>query len=239
MPWFRIDDGFWGHPRRLELSMSAIGLWAVSGSWAARHLTDGFVPRSIMPILGGKPRDIKALTDAGMWLEQANGWQFRDWTHYQKTKVQVERDRELARKRMGRSRNGYKEIEQPPEPTDDVTPDVRANFDGSSTSHTKPYQASTSPLSTSVELLGGGSVTREPEPPLFCKKHPNGHGGPCGACADARKIHTAWVERETQRNLDRAWAAAESVKSCPNHCINGWIEDAENNPIRKCNHQAA
>jgi hypothetical protein len=237
MPWFRVDDGFWGHPRRLDLPMSAIGLWAVSGSWAARHLTDGFVPRSIMPILGGKPRDIKALTDAGMWIEQATGWQFRDWDHYQKTKVQVERDRELARKRMGRSRNGYKEIEQPPEQPGEVTPDVRANFDGSSTSHTNPTQAS--PLSTSVELLGGDSVTREQEPPLFCKKHPNGHDGPCGGCADARRLHTVWLAVSVQRTEQAKRELAAAVKSCPNHCINGWIEDTDSNPIRKCNHQAA
>jgi hypothetical protein len=85
----------------------------------------------------------------------------------------------------------------------------------------------------------GGAVHADAEPAPFCSKHPNGIDKPCGACADARRAHTVWLAVSVQRAEQAKRELAATVKSCPNQCINGWIEDADSNPVRKCNHQAA
>ncbi len=34
MVWFKIDDGFWSHPKVLELSDAAVALWTRAGRTA-------------------------------------------------------------------------------------------------------------------------------------------------------------------------------------------------------------
>ncbi len=104
MPWFRVDDSFYSHPKVTELGHSAVGLWLLAGCWAAQHLTDGFVPRTVLPRLGARPRDAEALVVAGLWEAKDDGWEFHDWPHYQPTRVQVMADREAARQRMEKVR---------------------------------------------------------------------------------------------------------------------------------------
>jgi hypothetical protein len=234
MPWFRVDDGFWGHPKRLGLPYSAIGLWTVAGSWVARNLTDGHVPRAVLTILSGTRKDAAALVQAGLWVEHEDGWMFKDWDHYQKTKAQIERDREAARKRMGKARNGFKEVELEGEQEDDVTPDVRANIDrsdaSSSTSQSIPGQAKPSQSIPTNNYLEG-----EPPSP-HCSKHPEGTEAPCGPCGTARLKFQAWTTTAAEmQNLEKQQRQS-AANNCPNRCVNGWIEDEENNPVRKCYH---
>jgi hypothetical protein len=228
MPWFRVDDGFWGHPKRLQLSYSAIGLWTVAGSWVARNLTDGHVPRAVLRTLGGSKRDVNALINAGLWVDTPGGWQFKDWDHYQKTKAQVERDRALARERMGKARNGYREVEQPP----DVTQSVRANIDGtnasSSTSHTKPSQAKPTQSIPSNNYLEGEAPTPN------CSKHPNGTDDPCGGCGDAKRRLTRWNEQRAEAKAHEAKARKAAIAACGLCDDNGLTHGDQ--PTR-CTHQ--
>ena len=47
MPWFKVDDGFYDHPKVLEAGNAAVGLWLRCATWSARQLTDGHVPAAI------------------------------------------------------------------------------------------------------------------------------------------------------------------------------------------------
>lgn len=108
MPWFKVDDSFYAHPKRVGLPMSAVGLWLVAGCWSAQQLTDGYVPKAVLPTLGGNRKDAAALVLAGLWEPKDDGWEFHDWGHYQPTRIQTMADREAARQRMERVRRRRK-----------------------------------------------------------------------------------------------------------------------------------
>jgi hypothetical protein len=122
MPWFKVDDGFHGHPKVMDLSLAAVGLWSLAGSWCAKYLTDGYVPSKTLPRLGGTPALAQDLHDAGLWEPAEGGWQFRDWADYQPSKAEVEAERLAARERMKKVRAAKKGVpkeadgsgEQPP-----------------------------------------------------------------------------------------------------------------------------
>jgi hypothetical protein len=100
MPWFKVDDGFHGHPKVVELSTSAVGVWTLCGSWCAKYLTDGAVNLKTIVRLGGQDSDALELVRSGLWLETGDGFQFNDWEKYQPLKATVEAEREAAQERM-------------------------------------------------------------------------------------------------------------------------------------------
>lgn len=104
MPWFRVDDGFWSHPKVLRISDGAQALWMRAGSWSMHHLTDGFIPDAALPILRAKPRFVNELRTVSLWFSVKDGNQFHDWRSYQPTREQVEADRDAAAERKRRSR---------------------------------------------------------------------------------------------------------------------------------------
>ncbi len=104
MPWFNIDDRMWSHPKFIGLPDPAIGLWVRAGAWAAGHLTDGFVPDEAIPLLG-KRTAITTLVQRGLWCRVDGGYQFHDWADWNRTREQVEADREAAKERQRKFRN--------------------------------------------------------------------------------------------------------------------------------------
>lgn len=104
MPWFKIDDGFWSHPKVLELSDAAIALWVRAGSYCAGHLTDGEVKLSTLRVLGADRDAATELVLAGLWDIVEERWYFHDWVDYQPTREQVLAEREAATERKRRSR---------------------------------------------------------------------------------------------------------------------------------------
>jgi hypothetical protein len=104
MTWFKIDDGFWSHPKVLELSDEAVALWVRAGSYCAGHLTDGEVKRATLRILGAQQDAATELVLAGLWDLTGDTWSFHDWDQYQPTKDQVLADRAAATERKRKSR---------------------------------------------------------------------------------------------------------------------------------------
>lgn len=113
MSWFKVDDKIHSHqkvkriPRRMRLA--AIGLWTLTGAWAADHDTDGNVPAHMIDDFDGTDEVIDALVEAGMWDRTDAGIVFHDWATFQPTKESKERDRsqtaERVRKYRQRTRN--------------------------------------------------------------------------------------------------------------------------------------
>jgi len=104
MVWFKIDDGFWSHPKVLELSDGAVALWARAGAYSAGHLTDGVVKGSTLRLLASDRDHAVELVLAGLWDEHPDGYVFHDWVDYQPTREQVEAEREATRARVAKSR---------------------------------------------------------------------------------------------------------------------------------------
>lgn len=86
MPWFKVDDRLHASrkvkriPRPLRLE--AMGLWVISGSWAAGEGLDGFVPDYMVEEFGGRQELVDALVHAGLWIEVDDGTVFNAWTEY-------------------------------------------------------------------------------------------------------------------------------------------------------------
>ena len=109
MPWFRVDDGFHGHPKVDMLSPAAVGIWTLCGSWSAQYLTDGLVFARTVAKFGGTDAEVQELVHSGLWLDNGDGsYQFKDWADYQPVKADVEAEREAARERMRKVRAAKK-----------------------------------------------------------------------------------------------------------------------------------
>jgi len=127
MPWFKVDDGFHGHPKVVELSLSAVGLWTLAGSWSAKYLTDGAVSLRTVQRLGGSIEDANELVAVGLWLQDGEDYQFKDWSDYQPLKDAVEAERSAAQERMRKVRAKNKGVD---ENTPRSSGDVQANQSG-------------------------------------------------------------------------------------------------------------
>lgn len=137
MPWFQVDDGFHAHPKVFSLSMAAVGVWVLGGSWSARYLTDGAVPAGMVTRLGGSPEHAAELVAAGLWSETPEGFQFHEWEKVQPLKADVEAERAAARERMRAVRAKRKGVqphseERSPEQVPNVHGDVQGNGAGTS-----------------------------------------------------------------------------------------------------------
>ncbi|RLK47639.1 hypothetical protein C7474_2234 [Microbacterium telephonicum] len=133
MPWFKVDDQFWSHPKVVELSADAVALWVRAGSYAAQHLTDGKVTTGALRMLGGAREIADELVLGGLWDQVDNRtWQFRDWFDYQPTAEEV------ADRRAKRSAAGKKGAESRWHGKSDGNPMANAMADGSQTDAPSP-----------------------------------------------------------------------------------------------------
>ena len=105
MTWFKVDDGFWSHPKTITLSAEAVALWVRAGSYCGKHLTDGYVPRVMLPMLQGTEHHTIELVTAGLWTQEPDGWQFYDWHRYQDSKDTVEKRREAWKNQKRKQRD--------------------------------------------------------------------------------------------------------------------------------------
>jgi hypothetical protein len=106
MTWVRVDDHLPDHPKVLALGrdrMAAMGLWLIGNCYAARHLTDGFIPLAALPT--GSSRLARLLVNVGMWAEIRGGYKIHDYDEYQPTKARVLAERAKNRERLQRWRN--------------------------------------------------------------------------------------------------------------------------------------
>jgi hypothetical protein len=117
--WFKVDDGFWSHPKTATLSDGAVTLWVRDGSYCCQHLTDGFVGHGSLRLLGELPA-AQELVEAGLWKPTDGGWTFHDWHEYQETSDVVKKRRDQARERQRVSRERRSESRV----TDSVTSTV-------------------------------------------------------------------------------------------------------------------
>jgi hypothetical protein len=105
--WFKVDDSFHSHPKQTAASLTAIGLWAVAGSWSANHLTDGFVPDHQIPSLSRGQVELAAeLVRAGLWRRTKGGYQFHQWDSDADGTVRNLKKKEVVTERRKKSSGG-------------------------------------------------------------------------------------------------------------------------------------
>lgn len=102
MPWVKVDEAFYDHPKFWDLPPGAGWLWIRALAWSNRNLTDGVVPASTLAKLRAKRRDADALVTAGLWEPRGDGWAFHDYHEFQPSAAHVRANRE-AKARAGRA----------------------------------------------------------------------------------------------------------------------------------------
>lgn len=98
--WFKVDDKFHSHPKALEASLAAIGLWTLAGSWSGDHLQDGFVSdQAVRQVSRGAVELADELVAAGLWKRAKGGYRFHQWE--QRNPTRSDTDRIADRKASG------------------------------------------------------------------------------------------------------------------------------------------
>ena len=109
MPWGRLDDSLYDHPKLDRLGESdrlpGIGLWALSISWSNRFLTDGHVPRGRVEKLGGSLELAESLVSAELFDHDGTGYRIHDFLEFNDSRADVEerRQKEAERKAAWRA----------------------------------------------------------------------------------------------------------------------------------------
>ncbi|MSS45305.1 hypothetical protein FYJ43_04435 [Cutibacterium sp. WCA-380-WT-3A] len=107
MSWFKVDDTFPLNPKVLACPLEALGLWVTAGAWCAQQLTDGYVPKAVLPMLRSNEANASILLQAGLWERVEGGYQFHDWNEYQPSSSAVrERRKQTSAKRSEAGRKG-------------------------------------------------------------------------------------------------------------------------------------
>lgn len=101
MPWAKVGDEWWCHPKVLGLPLAPRGLWVSALSWSCAQRKD-VVPTAFLALVGGVPEDAQSLVEAGLWVPVDAGWIIHDWSEYQQATVS-ERRAEAGRKGGQRS----------------------------------------------------------------------------------------------------------------------------------------
>lgn len=114
VPWFKVDDTLHGHPKARKSGLEATGLWTVCGAYCMAYKTDGFVPAWYVSTWPRGAKLAAVLVEAQRWdvseKDGESGWMFHDWSDYQPSSEEIEKDREHARERQRRRREGLRSI---------------------------------------------------------------------------------------------------------------------------------
>lgn len=110
MPWVRIDEDFYLHPKVRKAGTDAMALHVAALCYCNHYLTDGYLPSTVLPSLllfehGQQPEDVaRRLVEAGMWEKAPGGYVIHDYLDYQPSRAEALAERE--RKKRAGSRGG-------------------------------------------------------------------------------------------------------------------------------------
>lgn len=122
MPWVRIDEDFYQHPKVVKAGPLGMAMQVAALCYCNKYLTDGFIPRAVLPTLlnlDGTSWElvVQDLIAAGLWEQVDGGYRIHDYLDYQPSRERVLTEREATRQRVKRLRENRSSI---------VTGEVRA-----------------------------------------------------------------------------------------------------------------
>lgn len=168
MTWVKLDEDFANHPKVRQAGPLGIAMQVAALGYCNKYLTDGFVPRTVVPSLlnleglamrcwsgelvgGGEDATwqlvVEDLIDAGLWEQAEGGYRIHDYLEYQPSRAQVLQER--AQKQEA-GRKGGKASTQ-------ARAQAPAQADGQAPAKA-PAQAKSKPVSVSVSVPDSVSV---------------------------------------------------------------------------------
>lgn len=113
MEFVKLYTDWLDHPKTLDLSLSAKGLWLDCLAWAGKHDTGGRIPRAIVRRIAGEEEGrvlAETLVAGGLWEPTGDAWQMHDFDERQPGAGALERARELTRMRVRRHRENHRNV---------------------------------------------------------------------------------------------------------------------------------
>jgi hypothetical protein len=100
MPWGKIDDSMYDHPKVERVSLASLGLWLKMFSWSCKHKTTGEVPTNkVLGFAEGQEVLIQQLLDVKLLEPSSGGFKIHDYEVYNYDhKARQERLAERAQK---------------------------------------------------------------------------------------------------------------------------------------------
>jgi hypothetical protein len=95
--WVRVDDGFFEHPKTVAAGDAAAYLFLAGLGYCNRRLTDGRIPKAMVPRLTTArrwPALAARLVEVGYWEDHGDCYQSHDYLEWNDSRAEVEAKRE-------------------------------------------------------------------------------------------------------------------------------------------------
>lgn len=238
MPDFRVAETAPEHPKLRAVGLAAFGLWAAAGAYSMRELTDGWVPDYWVQTWPGGKKQATALVQVGLWYREPRhglpGYQFHDWTDYQRSAAKVQEDRRQGRERAKRSRerSGERHSERTPSPAANVRPE----------SHDSRALTRALTPGGSVGREASGNEREQPRnaPRPRCPKHaqlpPDQRIPDCGACKQLRLEAEQQAADQAERDAAERRARRAAIDACQ-LCDDVGMRELDDGRLAHCTHR--
>lgn len=117
MSWVRLDDRFSEHPKVLSAGPLGLAVHVRALCYAARNLTDGFIPSAVIPTLTADVALVSraagatdwpgVLVSAGLWERATGGFQIHDFLEFNPSKEKQQAERRATAERVTRYRERH------------------------------------------------------------------------------------------------------------------------------------
>lgn len=218
MSWVKLDDRFPEHPKVLSAGPVGLAVHVRALCYAARNLTDGFIPTGVVPSLtadlGRVSRAAAAsdwpaiLVSTGLWDAAPGGYQIHDYLEFNPSREKVEAGRRAVADRVARWKKSHPS---------------RGNASGN---------GEVTPLVTQEKRQGNGQANAAPVPhplPVEEKKREPGEGA--RAPARRRKFTPPSLE-EVRVYLVEIGARFTAERFLSHHEATGWTWGKARHPVK-------
>jgi hypothetical protein len=103
MPWLRLEEAFYDHPKVDAAGNGPVGLWVRCACWSSAKGWDGRVPARVARTLGSR-READALVRARLWVPTDDGFLIPDFLEYNPSKEDSDRRRQIDAERKRQAR---------------------------------------------------------------------------------------------------------------------------------------
>jgi hypothetical protein len=92
MPWLKIDDELFLHPKWLVTPVPARALWITALSYCGKFCNGGLIHPNLLPALGGTVEDAEALVASGLWERDGDAYRIHEFDAYNSSSMPGRRE---------------------------------------------------------------------------------------------------------------------------------------------------
>lgn len=184
MPWGKLCDTLWMHPKVVEAGNEAVGAWVRMISYSCSQLTDGVIPAAIARTIT-TPSILRRLTSAKLLEQVETGWKVHDFSTYNPTRASVEESRAKTAARVAEHRQNKGNRNACNTVTDGVTNGVTNSVGNSVGTRVPSHPIPPHPVEDTQSTVG--------------RSNPSGNPNSSSASADNSKAAT---EEQRKRKSD-------------------------------------